>query len=134
MITCLAVAHLGIRVSDAARAIAFYEKLGFRFLWQGGPEPVAILENVAGVEVNLIVNASPAETPVNVLMDIPEKHPGYTHVALSVASMEETVAELGRLGVPITGGPMELGGRLSLFVRDPDRNVVELREARPSGA
>jgi hypothetical protein len=30
--------------------------------------------------------------------------------------------------VVITEGPVRLGGALSLFLRDPDRNVIELRE------
>jgi len=44
---------------------------------------VLILKNPAGVELNLIVNAT---TEVNLLMDVPEKHPGWTHVALAVAT------------------------------------------------
>ncbi len=36
--------------------------------------------------------------------------------------------QLGELGIPLSGGPMKLGGGMSLFIRDPDRNVVELRE------
>jgi len=79
----------------------------------------------------LIVNANQGPALTNLLMDVPEKHPGYTHVALGVESIEETVAELGRLGITITGGPTKLGDRRSLFARDPDRNVIELREIEP---
>ena len=128
MIPIARVEHIGIRVTDPVRSEAFYALFGFETKFRGGPEPVVIMQNDAGVEINLICNGAPRAEPSNVLMDVPEKHAGYTHVALGVASIEETVAELGRLGIAITGGPVNLGGRLSLFVRDPDRNVVELRE------
>jgi len=129
-----AVSHIGIRVVDSARSEAFYEKLGFVTVFRNkGGDPVVVLENAAGVEINLIVNADPSLDGKNVLMDdgIP-KAPGYTHVALAVASIEETVKRLGELGIPLSGGPMKLGPGVSLFIRDPDRNVVELREMTAS--
>lgn len=129
MITIHGVEHIGIRVTEASRSEAFYGLFGFVTTFRGGQDPVVVMTNGRGVEINLIVNANQGAAPSNVLMDVPEKHPGYTHVALGVASMEETVEELGRLGIAITGGPVQLGDRRSLFVRDPDRNVVELREA-----
>ncbi len=132
MITVTGVEHIGIRVTDAARSEAFYRLLGFEPTFRGGKEPVVVMRNASGVEINLIVNGDQGASPANVLMDVPEKHPGYTHVALGVTSIDETVAALGRLGIAITGGPVDLGGRRSLFVRDPDRNVIELREASPA--
>ncbi len=128
MITIHRVEHIGIRVTDAPRSEAFYALFGFEATFRGGPEPVVVMRNAQGVEINLIVNAKQSPSPTNVLMDVPEKHTGYTHVALGVASMEGTVVELGRLGIPITGGPVKLGDKRSLFIRDPDRNVIELRE------
>jgi lactoylglutathione lyase len=129
MVPVLGVAHIGIRVTDAARSEAFYGLFGFAATFRGGSEPVVVMRNEHGVEINLIVNANRGPDCPNVLMDVPEKHPGYTHVALSVTSVDDTVAELGRLGIVVSGGPMKLGDGVSLFVRDPDRNVVELRAA-----
>lgn len=119
--------HLGIRVLDSARSEAFYGKLGFQVRARHGE--VVILTNEHAVEINLIVNADPAHDGTNVLMDAPPKRAGYTHVALGVASMDDTVRWLGELGIAISEGPVVLGGARSLFVRDPDRNVIELREA-----
>jgi len=122
--------HVGIRVRDRARAVAFYRVLGFDEVdWQEGPK-VSILRNALGLELNLIVNAA-ADGP-NVLMDVPVKQAGYTHASFWVDSIEETIAVLGAAGIAITEGPVELGGyEIAVFVRDPDRNVVELAERLP---
>lgn len=130
MLSLQGVSHVGIRVTERERSIAFYAKLGFVAVAEHTPDRVVVLRNAAGVEINFIVNGKPFERRSNVLMDIADKYPGYTHVAFDVASMEETVAALGTLGVAISDGPMRLGPGLSLFVRDPDRNVIELRQAR----
>jgi lactoylglutathione lyase len=123
-----AVHHIGIRVSQEARAVDFYTQFGFRVVYREPAAAVVILVNDAGVELNLIVNAAPGFDGKNPLMDVPQKLPGYTHVALRVASMEDTVQELQELGITITEGPKRLGHGLSLFVRDPDANVIELRQ------
>lgn len=124
------VAHIGIRVHDLDRARAFYELLGFEFVvGPVGPEPVAILSHSSGIELNLILNAAEAQAD-NILMDVDTKHAGYTHVAFSVPNVEAAMATLAAEGFPITEGPVRFpGGSRSIFVRDPDRNVVELNQA-----
>lgn len=121
------VHHLGIRVADEARSVAFYQQLGFSPVYRDQRDPVVILKNQQGVEINLILNASLASRE-NVLMDVPEKHPGYTHVAYRVEDIEAMVGWLDRTGIEITEGPVRLGAGRSLFVRDPDRNVLEFRQ------
>ncbi len=77
------------------------------------------------MEVNLILNAAKASVP-NVLMDFEEKHPGYTHIALSIGDVKATQAALEAAGITITEGPVALAeGVTGIFVRDPDRNVIE---------
>lgn len=121
------VHHIGIRVTDGPRAIAFYEQLGFRVVYRDGKEPVVVLKTDSGVELNLIVNA-PAFDGKNRLMDVPEKFPGFTHVALRVASIDEAARWAQQSGLTITEGPKRLGDGISLFFRDPDANVIELRQ------
>ena len=114
------LSHIGIRVRDLVRSRAFYERLGFRFEWgPAGPEPVAAMRHPSGLEINFILNA---KTEGNILMDVPEKHPGYTHIALKIDSVSETEAALEQAGIAITGKR----GSVALFIRDPDGNVIEL--------
>jgi lactoylglutathione lyase len=126
------VAHLGVRVHDLDRARAFYELLGFEFVVGPiGPEPVAILSHPAGVEINLILNSASPDAG-NILMDVAVKHSGYTHVALSVADVDGAIASMEAAGVAITEGPITFpGGAKAIFVRDPDRNVIELNQPAP---
>lgn len=124
--------HIGIRVTDEARTLGFYRQLGFEVTFRAEEARVVIVTNAAGVELNFIVNGAPPPAGRNVLMDVPEKHPGITHFALRVASIEETIAALRSAGVELTEGPVRLGSGVSVFIRDPDRNVIELREHGPA--
>jgi len=122
-------AHVGIRVHDLERSLAFYELLGFtKTIGPIGPEPVAILDHPSGVELNLVLNAPSAKTP-NILMDVPEKHPGITHIALLCPDVQLAQSALEAAGIPLSGGPIRLGPHgLAIFVRDPDGNVLELHQ------
>jgi lactoylglutathione lyase len=128
MIAIEAMDHLGIRVTDKGRAIAFYAGLGFQLVHESDFDAVAIIKNAAGVELNLIVNGVDLTGGKNILMDVPEKHPGYTHVAFRTADIRGAMTALKEMGVAITQGPVTFGdGHVSVFFRDPDRNVIELR-------
>jgi lactoylglutathione lyase len=123
------VDHIGIRVSDLDRALAFYRVLGFELQAKAANDAVAIIRNARDVEINLIYNANTDGGGRNILMDVGEKYPGYTHVALRVESIKAAIEALRESGVRITQGPVSFGqdGHVSVFVRDPDLNVVELR-------
>jgi lactoylglutathione lyase len=123
------VDHIGIRVRDLDRALAFYRVLGFALVRRAEGDDVAIVKNQHGVELNLVFNANAGDPSVNVLMDVAEKLPGYTHIALRVASIPATIAALDANRIAITQGPVSMGqsGHVSVFLRDPDRNVIELR-------
>jgi len=124
------VNHLGIRVHSLAVSRAFYEQLGFEFLvGPVGPEPVAIMEHACGVNINFILNAA-AATDINVLMDVPVKAAGYTHVALEVNDMDAVVTQLNLLKIEITEGPVVFPTGSSTFIRDPDRNVIEFHQPK----
>ena len=120
--------HVGIRVTDRQAAIDFYACLGFSVEHEVDFDAVVILKNAAGVELNLICNGVSTEHGGNRLMDEPTKWPGLTHLALRVPDINDTRRSLIQNGIAITQGPVTFGdGHVSVFVRDPDRNVVELR-------
>lgn len=134
MIAIEQVDHVGIRITDKARALAFYQALGFAVEHEVDFEAVTILKNTAGVELNLIINGVDRMEGKNILMDVPEKHPGYTHVAFRVGDIRATIATLKQNEIKISQGPVTFGdGHVSVFVRDPDRNVVELRARLDKG-
>jgi lactoylglutathione lyase len=123
------VAHVGIRVAKLERSLEFYRHLGFELVAGPiGPEPVVILKNASGTELNLILNAQ-AERAHNVLMDEPVKHAGYTHIALECDDIAAAQVALERAGISLSGGPVTFPhGHQAIFVRDPDRNVIELHQ------
>jgi len=121
--------HVGIRVASLEKARAFYEQLGFVFIIGPiGPEPVAIMEHPSGVNVNFILNADSGITE-NILMDIPDRHPGYTHIALDVNNIKSMQQSIEKLGIKITEGPITLpNGSVMFFIRDQDNNVIEFHQ------
>ncbi len=125
----IGINHIGIRVTDLESARAFYEQLGFIFIVGPiGPEPVAIMEHPSGVNINLILNAD-TEIDKNILMDVTERYPGYTHIALNVNNIKSVQVSVGKLGIHITEGPITLpNGGVMFFIRDQDSNVIEFHQ------
>ena len=74
------------------------------------------------------LNATDADAP-NILMDGTAKHSGITHIALLCPDLEAAKAALAAAGIPLSGGPIQFGPKArGMFVRDPDRNVIELHQ------
>jgi lactoylglutathione lyase len=66
-------------------------------------------------------------------MDIPERHPGYTHMALDLTNIAAVETRINELKIPITEGPITLpDGGIMFFVRDPDRDVIEFHQPPPA--
>ena len=126
MLDIEAINHIGIRIREKDRAVAFYELLGFKFNSDAGFEsghPI-IMRHPSGVVLNLL---GPSNTPgdSNILMDVDEKHTGITHVALTVQSLVRARHFMSDNNIDITGS-FSFGKMSAIFIRDPDRNVIEL--------
>lgn len=126
--------HIGIRISDRKKTVAFYELLGFELIADGGFDqghPLVML-HPSGININLLGPAT-AKEGVNVLMDEKPKYPGITHLAVKVKDAEVTEAFVSANGIEITGR-RNFRGTKTIFIRDPDRNVLELVGPGPSVA
>ncbi|MCV0428687.1 MAG: VOC family protein [Roseibium sp.] len=126
--------HIGIRISDRQKSVAFYETLGFELIADGGYDnghPLVML-HPSGININLLGPAT-FNQGHNVLMDEASKSPGITHLALKVRNAEATEAFVTSKDIAITGR-REFRGTKTIFIRDPDRNVLELVGPGPSVA
>ncbi len=126
--------HIGIRISDRERSVAFYELLGFDLVADGGFDqghPLVML-HPSGININLLgpATAKPGE---NILMDEEPKYPGITHLAVKVKDAEATEEFVTANCIAITGR-RDFRGTKTIFIRDPDRNVLELVGPGPSVA
>lgn len=121
--------HVGIRVSDRQRAVDFYQRLGFRELRRFDRHEANEMESPDGVRINLIFNGARLPHERNPLLDEPVKLPGVTHAAFVVDDLYRLKSWLEAEGIPITQGIHPIGPRrITLFIRDPDRNVLEFNQ------
>lgn len=135
MLDIQAVNHIGIRIADKRRSVSFYTLLGFSQVADAGFEdghPV-IMKHPCGVVLNLLGPSTDSEAS-NILMDVDEQHTGITHFALTVGSLGAAKDFLASSGIPLTGS-FTYKGMSAVFIRDPDRNVIELDayDGPPSG-
>jgi len=120
------VNHVGIRIGERERSLHFYELLGFEKTLDAGFEdghPI-IMVHPSGVVINLLGPASVRDGK-NILMDVEDKYPGYTHVALTVDSVElaKEFVEMNKIAIT---GSFSFRKMSAIFIRDPDGNVIEL--------
>lgn len=126
--------HVGIRISDRDASVSFYELMGFELVANGGYDaghPLVML-HPSGININLLGPAT-AKLGENILMDEKPKYPGITHLAVKVKDAEATEAFVSKHGIAITGR-REFRGTKTIFIRDPDRTVLELVGPGPSVA
>ena len=125
----LAYDHIGIRVSDKPRAMAFYQALGFVERADFPLYEANEMLTADGVRINLIFNGARQPAAHNALLDAPVKLPGMTHPAFIVDDLAVLEHWLGEQGIVITEGPHPIGPRrIALFIRDPDGNVLEFNQ------
>lgn len=121
--------HVGIRVSDKSRSMAFYQALGFVETARFPSFEANEMLSPDGVRINLIFNGAQVNQKHNVLLDAPIKVPGLTHPAFVVDDLKALENWLIDAGIVITEGPHPIGPRrVALFIRDPDGTVLEFNQ------
>jgi catechol 2,3-dioxygenase-like lactoylglutathione lyase family enzyme len=129
--------HVAVRVPDFAAAKQWYvEKLDFRVVheWPYADQRLAYLAPATddAFFIELLGDGQPGPIPKPVYQDLGDslRLAGFHHFCLSVASIDETVAELRRRGVTIVTEPFELPviGRWLAFLADPFGNLIELAQ------
>ncbi|MGE0027209.1 MAG: VOC family protein [Thermoleophilia bacterium] len=120
--------HVVLTVRDPGRTVAFYAALGAMEVRFG--EGRRALE-IGRQRINLHVAGAEfdphARTPA----------PGSGDLCLLLdGTVDEAVAELARAGIPVEVGPVPRTGAAgplrSVYVRDPDGNLVELAQVLPA--
>ena len=117
--------HTCYRIGEIDRSVAFYEALGFE-----ERRRMDIRDEAINVFMGLPGDGDRLELTYNHGVDHYELGTGYNHVAITVADMEATLAELAGQGIEPEKPPYSVseGGSLLCFVRDPDDYRIELIE------
>ncbi len=75
--------------------------------------------------LSTLLLAMPVAATRPVIMDVEEKHPGITQVALTVSSIDASKAFMEENGIAITAS-IGFENMSAIFIRDLDRNGMEL--------
>jgi lactoylglutathione lyase len=114
--------HVRMRVNDIERTVSFYTEVlglaeGRRIVSPRGSKIVYL--TIPGSDTQIEVTEFHESGPVSVPPDL-------VHLAFEVSDMNEALARLKRLGVPITDGPTETSGSIFAFIDAPEGYEIEL--------
>jgi lactoylglutathione lyase len=124
--------HINLKVQDLQASIDFYSKIGF-------PEFLSLTEEDGSLWI--VYMRITDELYIELLPGGKGKAgdqvaTGLNHLCLTTGDIEATVAELGRLGIPLTA-PFDPGKRgvdknRGTWIADPDGNRIEIMEMAPT--
>ena len=118
--------HTCYRITDPERSIAFYEALGLE-----RRRELPIRDEAKNYFLGVPGKEQPElELTYNFGVDSYELGTAYGHIALTIDSMDDTLASLAQKGIEPERAPYSVreGGSLLCFVRDPDGYRIELIE------
>ncbi|MCF7699405.1 VOC family protein [Loktanella sp. M215] len=123
------IGHVHLKVADLDRAIAFYgDVLGFAVTQRYGPQAAFLSAGGYHHHIGLNTWESAGATPP------PPGHTGLYHTAFLYPDRAALAAVLRRVlaaGIPLDGAA-DHGVSEAIYLRDPDRNGVELYVDRPA--
>jgi lactoylglutathione lyase len=120
-----ALIHTCYRIGDIDRSVAFYEALGFEEL-----KRKPIRDEAINVFMGLPGDGPRLELTYNHGVSEYDLGSGYNHIAITVADMDDALANLAKQDIEPEKPPYRVsdGGSLLCFVRDPDGYRIELIE------
>ena len=116
--------HVGLRVSDLERSLAFYTAVGYTVVGsvEGTPFGTLIMLRLPGDDfVTIELVHDPAKGAVDL-------GTGLNHLVVQVESLEKTLAELAARGIAAEapGAPGGADGPRTSWITDPDGYRIEL--------
>ncbi len=117
--------HTCYRIGEIDRSVAFYSALGMEEIGR-----MPIREEAINVFMGFPDDGARLELTYNHGVESYELGTGYNHIAITVADLDATLAELASKGIAPEKPPYSVreGGSRLCFVRDPDGYRVELIE------
>jgi lactoylglutathione lyase len=131
MLTVSSITHIAIRVKDVDRTLDFYiNKLGFSELLRldrDGRLWLVYLRITDDQYLEVFPDGQGDDVPG------PEAV-GYNHMCLAVPDIEQAVAELEAVGVPLIRPKVKgADGNWQTWIADPDGHRIELMQMSPDG-
>ena len=123
--------HVGLRVADADRAVAFYTAVGYEVVGQVPDTPIGQL-TMLKLPDDDVVSLELVHDPTAAV----DRGTALSHLVVQVESMDATVAELRAKGVDVAdpGSPDGSADFLTSWITDPDGNRIELVQWPPGHA
>ncbi|MBL4646209.1 MAG: lactoylglutathione lyase [Hyphomicrobiales bacterium] len=127
------IAHVALQVRDLGASIEFYEKLGFpEFLRLNNDDGTPWIVYMK-VDDNFFFELFPGDDTGTA----PQGTTGVHHLSLDATDINETVAHLESVGIPLStplkpNGARGVDGNRGCWITDPDGNRIELMEMAPN--
>jgi len=136
------VHHTGINTADLDRTVAFYRKVGFEIVHEGGWENNPLVDEsigltgsaarvamlrAAGTFLEFFEYRAPAARDTQPLRPCDR---GFTHICLEVEDIEAEHDRLTAAGLTFFRRPADVGAIKMVYGKDPDGNLVEILEVK----
>lgn len=116
--------HVGVRVSDRQRSLAFYKALGY--------EVVGSVPGTGFGHLTMLKLPGDEFVTIELVSDPPDEHvgegPGLNHLVIKVESMDATVSKFAAQGIDADepAAPQDSNDIRTRWITDPDGNRIEL--------